>query len=490
MSLNRREFLEKGVEIAALGALLPNTLLKTGKRRKTVNKAFDSSNRESLLVSQDTPADVNITIDSVLAEISDKHVVSTVGYNGQVPGPVIHLKEGKQVTVALTNNTDVPEFAHWHGQMIPAAVDGAPAEKSLVIPPHDELHYRFTPRPSGSRWLHTHVMAGNDLHKGTYTGEFAFVYIQPADEPGDYEKEFFLTTHEWGGYFNHEEMAGLAGVGEEEEEEGEEGANGWEVAYSVMSVNGKALGHGEPLRVKEGQRVLFHFLNANATSNTQLSLPGHKFKIIALDGNPVPNPQTVETLWLGVAERIDAIVEMNNPGVWILGSPVDEFRNKGLGAVVEYANRKGEPKWQKPKDLSWNYTYFGKSDEVQKPDEIIPMVIKKRSAAKNGFNVWTINGKSFEEQKSPKKLQQGKRYRLAFDNQSDDWHPLHLHRNTFELTKVYGKSTSGVMKDVVLIKPDGKIDVDFSADRPGLTLFHCHQKLHMDFGFMKLFDVV
>src|SRR5699024_690539 len=98
--------------------------------------------------------------------------------------------------------------------------------------------------------------------------------------------------------------------------------------------------------------------------------------------------------------------------------------------------------------------------------------------------------KPYKKQGGPKKLQRGKRYRLAFENESDDWHPLHLHRNTFELTKMYGKPTNGVMKDVVLIKPDGKINVDFTANHPGLTLFHCHQELHMNFGFMKLFDVV
>ena len=31
------------------------------------------------------------------------------------------------------------------------------------------------------------------------------------------------------------------------------------------------------------------------------------------------------------------------------------------------------------------------------------------------------------------------------------------------------------------------VEVDFVADNPGLTLFHCHYQLHMDFGFMRLF---
>jgi FtsP/CotA-like multicopper oxidase with cupredoxin domain len=75
-------------------------------------------------------------------------------------------------------------------------------------------------------------------------------------------------------------------------------------------------------------------------------------------------------------------------------------------------------------------------------------------------------------------------------NASDDIHPIHLHRHSFELTKLAGKTTAGVMKDVVMVGGYQEIEVDFTADNPGLTLFHCHQQLHMDFGFMTLFDYV
>ena len=73
-------------------------------------------------------------------------------------------------------------------------------------------------------------------------------------------------------------------------------------------------------------------------------------------------------------------------------------------------------------------------------------------------------------------------------NASDDIHPIHLHRHSFELTKLAGISTAGVMKDVVMVGGYQEVEVDFIANNPGLTLFHCHQQLHMDFGFMTLFD--
>jgi FtsP/CotA-like multicopper oxidase with cupredoxin domain len=85
-------------------------------------------------------------------------------------------------------------------------------------------------------------------------------------------------------------------------------------------------------------------------------------------------------------------------------------------------------------------------------------------------------------------LQRGRRYRLRLRNASDDIHPVHLHRHSFELTKIAGQATAGVKKDVVMLGGYQDIEIDFVADNPGLTLFHCHQQLHMDFGFMALFS--
>ena len=112
------------------------------------------------------------------------------------------------------------------------------------------------------------------------------------------------------------------------------------------------------------------------------------------------------------------------------------------------------------------------------------------SPAANGFNLWTLNGEAFSmETMTPLyKVQEGRRYGLKFRNASDDIHPLHLHRHSFELRRIGGVPTAGVIKDVVMLGGFQEIEFDFVADNPGRTLFHCHQQLHMDFGFMALFD--
>lgn len=283
----------------------------------------------------------------------------------------------------------------------------------------------------------------------------------------------------------------LQQMGKAADDEAQEKTKGFEVGYDLFGINGKMLGHGEPVRVKQGERVLFHVLNASATEIRSLALPGHVFRVLALDGNPVPTPADVPVLWLGTAERISALVEMKHPGVWVMGNLADDDRGHGMGIVVEYAGQKGKPQWIKPKPFRWDYTRFGKANAAPaSPDETIKMTIVKHNAALKGFNQWTLNGKAFsmETMKPMYTVHEGRRYRLKFRNASDDIHPLHLHRHSFELVRVGGKPTAGVIKDVVMLGGFQEVEFDFVADNPGMTLFHCHQQLHMDFGFMALFN--
>lgn len=425
-----------------------------------------------VLQAADRTADHTLRIAPVSLDIGPGKVIQTVGYNGSVPGPIFRFKEGQPVTIDVFNETDVPETVHWHGMQIPSAVDGSVEEGTPEVPAHGHRRYRFTPKPAGTRWYHTHSMAHGDLARASFTGQFGFAIVEPAQHPGNYDQEICLAAHHW--------EPSLAHMGPPD--------NGWEIAYRSATLNGKMLGAGEPIRVREGQRVLFRLLNASATDEIRLALPGHRFTVIALDGNPLPRPQTVDYLYLDIAERIDAFVEMNNPGVWVLGSPKDDERTTGLGVVVEYANKSGEPQWQAPANVvrgPWDYTIFSNGQTAPEPDHTFEMKFEKIPGKRVDFNRWTINGKSYPDIEKLR-LEKGKRYRLSFNNDTGDIHPLHLHRHTFEITNVGGEPMAGVKKDVISVARKNTAAIDFVADNPGPTLFHCHMQLHMDFGFMQL----
>ena len=424
--------------------------------------------------------DYTLKIEPCSVELAPGVVVKTTAYNGQVPGPLLRLREGVPVIIDVTNESDHPEIVHWHGLAIDSLNDGAMEEGSPMIAPGGQLRYTYTPRPAGTRWYHTHAGAGGDLSLGTYSGQFGFLLVEGKAEVGAYDQEIFLAIHHWGPSFVPMVETMRA------ESANQPLTTGSDVGYQYASINQQMLGSGEPIRVKQGQRVLVRLLNASATENVVLALPGHSFKVIAMDGNPVPNPTTVEVLSLAVAERVDAVVEMNSPGVWVLGSTLAEARKMGLGIVVEYAGKTGAPVWTDPAPAKWDYTQLASTTAAAAPDETVTLTFHDIGPQKGSkFDTWTINNRSWPDVE-PIQVKQGNRYRLLLRNGSGDQHPIHLHRHTFEVAQIGHKQLSGLRKDVINVMPLETVAVDFVADNPGDTLMHCHQQLHMDFGFMTI----
>ena len=402
-------------------------------------------------------------------EIAPGKVIHTVAYNDRVPGPLIRWPEGKPIAIDVLNRTAIPEIVHWHGLWNSSEMDGAMEEGSPMIPPGGERRYTFTPRPSGFRWYHTHIYAGHDLKRGAYTGQFGCFYIEPKENPGKYDQELFLTLHDWNAFM------------------GGGGDSSMDAFYDYATINDRMLGFADPIKVEQGQRLLLHLLNASATFTHWLALPGHEFTVVAMDGNPVPTPARAQALRLAPAERLDAVVEMTRPGVWILGETRKAIRDSGMGIVVEYAGQQAKPQWIEPPETLWDYRPFANSAATTNdPDQRVPLLFESKFHGHGDFDYWTINGKSFPGTETIS-LTQGKRYRLAMTNKSTDDHPVHLHRHTFEVTSLDGKPLSGLRKDVVVIKANSTGEIDLIADNPGNTLFHCHQQTHMDFGFMMLF---
>ena len=226
-----------------------------------------------------------------------------------------------------------------------------------------ERRFTLTPGPAGSRWYHSHAMAMDDLHKGAYYGQFGFVYVDGGNDPGQYDQELFLALRDWEPFFT-ENM-------DDDDDDTHNGPllekpatmntepDGLEVGSMTYSINDKALGSGDPIRVREGQRLLIHFLNASAIENRRIALgrsqdegdrDGRQSRAHAADGR-------FHFSGRGRAHRCE--VEMNNPGIWILGSTEKPIREAGLGVVVEYAGQHPQPQWIDPPKTRWDYTIFG-----------------------------------------------------------------------------------------------------------------------------------
>ncbi len=269
MEIDRRGFLTQLGGLAAIAGDLPSLV-------RASSRALGE------------PPDYTIRIGNGLVELAPDRIISTTTYNGQFPGPLLRFKEGQRVVVDIINDTDAPEQLHWHGQTVPVDVDGAAEEGTPFIPAHGTRQIAFTPGPAGLRFYHTHCPAESDLAAGQYSGQVGPVYIEPRENRGGYDREVVLVLKEFEPFLTRggdmpQTFLAPAGRVKELETAGESAMRtsqasgkpkGYEVGYRLFSINGRTLGHGEPIRVKAGERVLFHVLNGSATEIRSLALPG------------------------------------------------------------------------------------------------------------------------------------------------------------------------------------------------------------------------
>src|SRR3569832_178553 len=209
-----------------------------------------------LLAQSAAKADYTLRIRRTNIELAPNHVVSTTVYNDQFPGPLLRFAEGRRVIVDIHNDTDTPELVHWHGQMIPSEIDGAAEEGTPFVAAHGMRRIEFVPKPSGFRFYHTHVVAGGDLNRGTYTGQVGPLYIEPANNPGAYDREVFVVMKEFVPHFSRGgdmaidalpevEIPALKQMGKLADSQAKSKTKGFEVGYQLIAINGRMMGHGD-----------------------------------------------------------------------------------------------------------------------------------------------------------------------------------------------------------------------------------------------------
>ena len=247
-------------------------------------------------------ADYTLRIGTGLVELSPEHIASTTLYNGQFPGPLLRFKEGQRVVVDVHNDTDTPELVHWHGQMIPSDVDGAAEEGTPFVPAHGMRRISFVPKPSGFRFYHTHVVAGGDLNRGTYTGQAGPVYIEPKNNPGAYDREVFLVLKEFAPSFSRGGDMAMDFARRRSRQGAATDRQGGRRAKRQGENQGlrgrlRALRHQRPhARARRahpreaGRTRAVPCAQCERDRNPQPRAAGTLFRIVALDGNPVPTP--------------------------------------------------------------------------------------------------------------------------------------------------------------------------------------------------------
>jgi FtsP/CotA-like multicopper oxidase with cupredoxin domain len=135
-------------------------------------------------------ADHSLRIAPLRLELAPGKVIDTFAYNGTVPGPLLAPREGGPVSIDIRNDTDVDDIVHWHGLYLPSQSDGA-MEEGIAdggARRHAALRRSSQSLP-GTRWYHSHNVAGTDLTRSLYAGLYGFLIVEPPSDPGRYDQE-------------------------------------------------------------------------------------------------------------------------------------------------------------------------------------------------------------------------------------------------------------------------------------------------------------
>ncbi|CAF0696407.1 multicopper oxidase domain-containing protein [Candidatus Methylacidithermus pantelleriae] len=217
-------------------------------------------------------------------------VVEAWGYNRQVPGPLLRLRVGEKVEIQLKNELPEPTTLHLHGLPLPESEDGVPGISQEPVRPGEVYTYRFTVTPSmvGTHLYHTHFHDEFQMDQGLH----GVLVVDPSTvDPAGWEEEFLYEI-------------GSFKVGGSEEE-------------NLFTLNGKAFPDAPAVCVPLGAKVRMRLVNASARENHVMHLHGYTFRVVALDGSPLPQPFLANTVLLGPGQTADLAFVANNPGRWM-----------------------------------------------------------------------------------------------------------------------------------------------------------------------------
>ena len=255
-----------------------------------------------------------------------------VTINGTLPAPLLRLREGQNLRIAVTNGLDEDTSIHWHGMILPFRMDGVPGVSFPGIRPRETFVYEFPIRQSGTYWYHSH--SGLQEQQGHYGP----IIIDPVGtDPVAYDREHVIVLSDWSflhphqivqklrqeaGYFNRNRM-NLAGRLSGDPEQQMPAADRAMFARmrmdptDILDVNATTYtylinGHGPAENwtglFRPGERVRLRIINAATMTMFNVRIPGLPMTVVSADGQNV-RPVAVDEFQIGNAETYDVIVQ-------------------------------------------------------------------------------------------------------------------------------------------------------------------------------------
>lgn len=312
-----------------------------------------------------------MTIDEVSIEVAPGFSNKVFAFNGQVPGPLIRVREGDDVSIQLTNNTTLPHTIHWHGinQINSWQMDGVPGVTQKAIQPGETFTYKFNADRPGTLWYHCHVNVWE--HVGT-RGMWGPLIVDPK-EPSDLEKtvtrDVIMMMSSWESTYAN--TYGKGGAPHD--------------VPDYFSINGRSFPMTQPVRLKKSEVMRLRFVGAGGDIHF-MHLHGHDMLVTHKDGYPLASPYYADTIAVGPGERYDAIVQMNNPGLFMMhdhadrhmshdgsmmGGPMMVFEYEGIPieSWYEWKDKVYDPNFYYSESMKQGYGLFNSTPFRGKPIE-------------------------------------------------------------------------------------------------------------------------
>lgn len=254
--------------------------------------------------------------------------VMAYAFNHQVPGPRIRLTEGDQVRINVTNHLPEPTSVHWHGLIVPNAMDGPADITQKPIAPGQSYTYEFTTQQAGTFFYHTHKEPDRQQALGMY-GALIIDPKDPSSVPA-HDLEYTIELQEWLERQGYTYPAMLMEGG----------------LPNFFTINGKAYPSTDTIEMKVGQKVLLRFIGSNNNFVHPMHIHGGPFTIVATDGTPVPQAAqiTKDTVNVGPGERYDVIWTAREVGKWLIHCHIphhttnDNVEEQGAGGLTMVIN--------------------------------------------------------------------------------------------------------------------------------------------------------
>lgn len=371
-----------------------------------------------------------------------------LGFNGQLPGPVIRAQQHDTLDVEVENRLDEGTIVHWHGLRLPNSMDGVNVLTQEVIPPKASFDYRFDANDAGTYWYHSHYISYDQVSRGLF-GALIVDEVNPPDVDQDITVLLFdMLTDSDGRYsedFPPGQFTGPGRLGNVER-----------VLFSERSV-------------AQGARVRIRLLNPSIDRVYSVDIAGLEGQIVALDGMPLTQPRSIGRMTLAPGQRCDIIADVAQTVV------ITDFGTEiGRLPLLGRTDLRRAPL---PR-LALN-DMPRPSGQIVKTDLLLQG--GDGGSGHDGFGTWALNDVSGLPRSPLADVRRGTALKLTLRNDTVFDHVMHLHGHHFwELHDQTG--AAGDYRDSTLVRAREQREILCVLDNPGVWMLHCHMLSHQADG--------